>query len=233
MGSTGWPPRFALDAAHQIDHPVACSADGVAAYAFAMDLERRVESLLAGGDGPAAVSAVVETHGASVYGYLCSLLDEDDAADVYSQWAEDVLRGLAGFRFECSLRSWAFKLAWHAAARHRRDPYRARRERLPSSAASRLPAPAPPSSMLPGGRRDRLRRLRESLPPEDQTLLFLRIDRELEWEEIAAVLSGAEGTGATPAEEDPAAVSAVALRKRFERLKDRLARRAREEGLLD
>ncbi len=198
-----------------------------------MDLERRVESLLAGGDSQEAVSAVVATHGASVYGYLCSLLDEDDAADVYSQWAEDVLRGLAGFRFECSLRSWAFKLAWHAAARHRRDPYRARRERLPSSAASRLPAPAPPSSMLPGGRRDRLRRLRESLPPEDQTLLFLRIDRELEWEEIAAVLSGTEGAGATPAEEDPAAVSAVALRKRFERLKDRLARRAREEGLLD
>jgi RNA polymerase sigma-70 factor (ECF subfamily) len=199
-----------------------------------MDLERRVESLLARGELSAAVSAVVEAHGASVYGYLCSLLEEDDAGDVYSQWAEDVLRGLPGFRFECTLRSWAFKLAWHAAARHRRDPYRARRQRLPSSAASRLPAPAAPSSMLPGGRRDRLRRLRESLPPEDQTLLFLRIDRELEWEEIAAVLA-ADGDGAEepPAAEAPAPVSAVALRKRYERLKDRLARQAREEGLLD
>jgi RNA polymerase sigma-70 factor (ECF subfamily) len=200
-----------------------------------MDLERRVESLLAAGDLSAAVSAMVEAHGASVYGYLRTLLDEDEAGDVYSQWAEDVLRGLPGFRFECTLRSWAFKLAWHAAARHRRDPYRARRERLPSSAASRLPAPAAPSSMLPGGRRDRLRRLRESLPPEDQTLLFLRIDRELEWEEIADVLAGGgdgEGGGDGPAAAGEPA-SAVALRKRYERLKDRLARLAREEGLLD
>jgi RNA polymerase sigma-70 factor (ECF subfamily) len=201
-----------------------------------MDLERHVEALLAGGNVGAAVEAVIEAQGASVYGYLCSLtnLSEDDAADVYSQWTEDVLRGLAGFRFECSLRSWTFRLAYHAVARYRRDPYRARGERFPSSAASRLPAQPPASSMFPGGRRDLLRKLRETLPPDEQTLLFLRVDRELEWEEIAAVLSGDGGAEETaPPAEAGSTVSAVALRKRFERLKERLARRAREEGLLD
>jgi RNA polymerase sigma-70 factor (ECF subfamily) len=186
-----------------------------------MDVERRVEALVAAGDLAAAVSVVVDRHGGAIYGYLCTLFDDDEAGDVYSQWAEDVLRGLAGFRRECSLRSWLFKLAWHAGARHRRDPYRARGERLPSSAASRLAAPLPASSRLPGGRRDLLRRLRDSLGPEDQTLLHLRIDRELEWEEIAAVLSDGEP------------LTSAALRKRFERLKERLAARAREEGLLD
>jgi RNA polymerase sigma-70 factor, ECF subfamily len=64
--------------------------------------------------------------------------------------------------------------------------------------------------------------LRAELPVEDRTLLVLRLDRELEWDEIAAVL-GAEGVP----------VSAAALRKRYERLKARLERRAREEGLID
>jgi hypothetical protein len=75
--------------------------------------------------------------------------------------------------------------------------------------------------MGPGGRSDRLRRLRAELPAQDQTLLVLRVDKELEWEEIAAVLAA-----------ENAPVSAVALRKRFERIKTRLARRAREEGLV-
>ncbi len=187
-----------------------------------MDVEGRVDDHLSRGDLEAAASAGIEGYGGSVYGYLCMLLEEDDARDVFSQWAEDLWRGLPGFRRECTLRGWAFKLAWHAAARHLRDPYRARGERLPSSAASRLAASMAASSVLPGGRRERLRKLRETLPAEDQTLLHLRIDRELEWEEIAAVLA---------ASGEP--VSAAALRKRFERLKERLAKRARDEGLLE
>jgi RNA polymerase sigma-70 factor (ECF subfamily) len=202
-----------------------------------MDVEARVAELVARGELAEAASVAIERYGPSVYGYLCSLLDEDDARDVFSQWAEDVWRGLPGFRRECTLRAWLFKLAWHAAARYRRDPYRARRERLPTGAASRLAASAIASSVLHGGgRRERLRRLRASLPPEDETLLVLRVDKELEWEEIAAVLSTTSEPGAageTPAGEAPAAVTAPALRKRFERLKDRLAERAREEGLLD
>jgi RNA polymerase sigma-70 factor (ECF subfamily) len=168
-------------------------------------------------------AAAIRDHGPAVYRYLRLLLDEDDADDVYSQWAEDLWRGLPGFRCECTLRAWAFKLAWHAAARHLRDPYRARGERLRSSAASRLAASVAASSLLlPGGRAERLRKLRGTLPPEDQTLLHLRIDRELDWKETAAVL---EASGKP--------VSAAALRKRFERIKNQLARRARDEGLLE
>lgn len=164
----------------------------------------------------------IEDLGPPVFGYLRTLLDEDDAREVFSQWAEDLWRGLPGFRGDCTLRAWAFRLAWHAAARFWRDPYRARAERLPTSIASRLAASAARSSALPGGRRDRLHRLRAALDPEEQTLLSLRIDRELEWQEIADVLA-AEGAPA----------SVPALRKRFERLKDRMASVARAEGLLD
>jgi RNA polymerase sigma-70 factor (ECF subfamily) len=187
-----------------------------------MDLGERVRSGLAAGAVDEAATAALEGHGPAILGYLCTLLGDDDARDVFSTWAEDVWRGLPGFRFECSLRTWVYRLAWHAVQRFRRDPYRRRAQPLPDSAASRLAVSIAASGMAPGSRRDRLRRLREGLPPEDQTLLVLRIDRELEWEEIALVLSA-----------EAAPVTSTGLRKRFERLKDRLRRTAEEEGLLD
>jgi RNA polymerase sigma-70 factor (ECF subfamily) len=87
--------------------------------------------------------------------------------------------------------------------------------------ASRIAASVATESRA-GGRRDRLRRLRQALDPEERTLLVLRLDRELPWEEVALVLSG-----------DGAPLEPAALRKRFERLKGKLARMARDQGLVD
>lgn len=174
------------------------------------------------GDETGGAAAAIETHGPSIFRYLCTLLDGDDAHDVFSLWAEDLWRGLPEFRGECSLRAWAYRLAWHAACRFRRDAYRARGQRLATSAASRLAASVAASTVAMASRRAGLHRLREKLSPEDQTLLTLRVDRELEWEEIAAVLSS---------EGEP--VTAAALRQRFHRLTERLKDLAREEGLID
>lgn len=186
-------------------------------------VETRVLAHSEAGRPDEAATAAIEGYGAAVFGYLRSVLDdEDDARDAYAQWAEDLWKGLPGFRREASLRGWTYRLAWHAACRLRRDPYRARGVRLPTSAASRLAASVAASTVATGSRRAGLDRLRAQLPPEDRTLLTLRLDRELEWDEVAVVLS-AEG----------APVGAAALRKRFERLKERLRELAREEGLLD
>jgi RNA polymerase sigma-70 factor, ECF subfamily len=186
-----------------------------------MGLDDQVAALLERGAVDEAASAALEALGPAVLGYLASLHPEDDARDVFSIFAEDLWRGLPAFRRESSLRTWAFRLAWHASARWRRDLWRKRGERLPTSAASRLAASIAVSRM-PGGRKDALRELRETLDPEERTLLVLRIDQELEWDEVAAVLST-----------DGAPVESATLRKRFERIKDRLARLAREQGLLE
>jgi RNA polymerase sigma-70 factor (ECF subfamily) len=185
-------------------------------------VEARVVALVDAAQADAAATAAIEGHGPGVFGYLKAVLDEDDAHDAYSQWAEDLWKGLPGFRRESSLRAWSYRLAWHAACRLLRDPYRARGRRLPSSAASRLAISVAASTIATGSRRAGLDRLRAQLPPEDRTLLTMRLDRELEWDEVAAVLS-TEG----------APVTSAALRKRFERLKERLRGLAREEGLLD
>lgn len=64
--------------------------------------------------------------------------------------------------------------------------------------------------------KDQLSQVRESLEPDDRTLLILRIDRRLAWRDIAAVMHEGEA--------DAAALGKIAarLRKRFERLKERL-----------
>lgn len=186
-----------------------------------MALDDEVAALLERGAVDEAAAAALEGLGPAVLGYLGSLHDEDDARDVFSAFAEDLWRGLPGFRGDCSLRAWAFRLAWHASTRWRRDLWRQRGQRLPTSAASRLAASLAMSRM-PGSRKDALRQLREALEPEERTLLALRVDQELEWDEVAAVLAA-----------DGAPVSAATLRKRFERIKDRLGRLAREQGLLE
>lgn len=186
-------------------------------------LERKIEEQLARGETDPAATTVIQGYGPSVLAYLCTLLPQDDARDAFSMFAEDLWRSLRTFRRDCTARAWAYRIAWHAAARYLRDPYRVRRERLPTTAASRLAASMSPRSVLRSARRcDRLGELREMLGPEERTLLVLRIDKELDWSEIAAVLS-AEGRSISP----------VALRKRFERLKDKLERLARREGFLD
>lgn len=188
------------------------------------DVEARALALLDAGDPRGAADVAVRGYGQRIFAYVCGMIPaDDDALDVFQLWSEDVWRGLPGFRRESRLRTWAYRLAHHAASRFRRDPYRARQERLPSSAASRLAVSiAAQSAAVRAGRREQLRRLAATLTPEDQALIFLRAERELSWEECAEILS-ADGADVTPA----------ALRKRWERLKERLGRMAKEEGLLD
>jgi RNA polymerase sigma-70 factor (ECF subfamily) len=185
----------------------------------------RAGALLAAGDLRGAAEAVIRDQGPQLFGYLAAVLRNDgDAADVFSQFAEDLWRGLPGFRGECPLRVWAYRLAWHAAARHLRDPYRARGRRLETTELSRVADEVRSSVLLGRGeaRRRGIDRLREQLAPDEQSLLVLRLDRGLSWREVATVLA-----------EDGEEVDETTLRKRFERLKDRLARMAREEGLLE
>ena len=189
------------------------------------DLEPRILALLDAGDVSGASTEALRGFGPQVLGYLTAVLrDEDDAHDVFSQFAEDLWRGLPGFRRESAVRTWAFRLAWHAASRYARDPYRKRHRPILTTEASKIAEQVRStfSTYAPGGRADKLLKLRESLDTEEQTLLILRVDKAMAWEDVAEVLR-ADGEPATPA----------ALRKRFERLKEKLGRMAREQGLIE
>ena len=186
-----------------------------------MEGEVRVRQLLAGGDADGAATEALRALGPAILGWLRALHGPDDGDEVFAEFAERLWKGLPGFRGESPLRAWAYRIAWNASHSFHGDAWQRRRLRLDTSAASRLAANVS-RSLGPSADEPRLRRLREMLPPDDHTLLVLRLDREMAWEEIATVLSGS----GTP-------VTAAALRKRYERLKEKLARQARQEGLLE
>jgi RNA polymerase sigma-70 factor (ECF subfamily) len=120
---------------------------------------------------------------------------------------------MGGFRGESSFRTWAFKVAYHTALNARSEAWRRLGRPFETGEASRLAEEIRTRTVIRDERqRTRLDEIRAQLTPEEQTLLTLRIDQQLSWEEIANVCS-ADGTP----------VDAPALRKRFERLKKRLA----------
>jgi hypothetical protein len=78
--------------------------------------------------------------------------------------------------------------------------------------------------------RSRFTELRESLPEADQTLLMLRVDRGLPWNELVEILDEADDTAA-PRSAEALRRDSARLRKRFQALKDKLREMARQAGL--
>jgi RNA polymerase sigma-70 factor (ECF subfamily) len=188
----------------------------------AASVAARFAELLGKGELKGAATVAIRGLGPEILGYLTAVVrDPVDASDLFSQFAESLWRSLPQFRQECSLRTWAYHLAWHAVQRSARDPYRRRGHRLATSQASRLAAEVRASTSIRREQRsERVERLRQRLEPDEQTLLILRLDRELSWREVAQVFA-----------EQGSEIGEAALRKRFERTKDRLIRLARDEGL--
>ncbi len=187
------------------------------------DAEARIAALALQGDHQAASVALLEAYGREVRSYLQAVVAEPAAADeAFSAFQLNVWKGMGSWRQEGSARAWAYRVAWNAASRFHRDPWRRRRVRMVTGLASRLAQPAVSSHRRTEEERARaLAELRACLPPGEQALLILKVDRGLTWAEVAAVLS-TEGT--------PPALAA--LRKRFERLTRKLGRLARARGLL-
>lgn len=180
--------------------------------------------LIARGELREAAGVAIRGLGPEVLRYLRSTLrDEADAADAHSIWAERLWHGLASFRFECSLLTWALRLATNTAVNVRNAAWRRRVRRFRTGEASAIAAETRASSLVRVEREARgLEALQRLLSVPEQALLALRLDRKLSWQEIADVLS-----------RDGRPVTAGTVSKRFERIKDRLRRKAREQGLIE
>ena len=183
------------------------------------------------GDLERAVCVGLSHYRAEVYSFLCARLrSEADAHEVWAQSSEDIWRGIAAFRWQCSFRTWLYTLARHAAIRFERSPANHAGRRQALSRVSE-PIDRERSRTRPYLRtdvKDRLSALRATLTPDEQSLLVLRVDRGLSWEEVSRVLHD-------DAEADDASIRrhAINLRQRFRQLTERLRERARAEGWFD
>lgn len=183
-----------------------------------------------------AATLWIETHGPDVLTFLGALRSpEVDLDEVFGQFCEDVWRGMKGFRWECGPRTWSYRLARNAWNRALKSSRRRGRRVVALADAPRLSqvAAAVRSTTQVHQRttiKDRFSALREHLELDDQMLLIVRVDRGLEWPEVARVMIE-EGV----VDDDPAELRRVSarLRKQFQRVKERLRALAERDGLLD
>jgi len=198
------------------------------------ELEQEIRRRLDARDLAGAATLAIRGYGAEIYGFLVTFhRDEEDAAEVFSIFSERLFRDLPAFQRDCSVRTWAYVLARHSSLNYCRDRRRRERRQCELPEGSELSAiveqiRSETASYLRSERRARFTALRESLAPEDQMLLALRVDRGLAWSDLARVLR--EGAG--PLGEDELKREAARLRKRFQILKERLLELGHRAGVV-
>ena len=192
------------------------------------ELEQTIREACQRQDWQAAATHALRGYGPEVLGFLVGLeSSEQRGREVFSTFCEDLWRGLPGFGWDCSLRTWLYCVARHACFREKR----AERRRPYGMPLSKAPAVAEVAWQVRSGThtfqrtevKERVRRLREALPDSDRMLLILRVDREMSWRDLARVVLGGSPS---PVELER---EAVRLRKRFQLVKERLRAGLREQ----
>lgn len=193
------------------------------------ELDGRVRSLLAAGDTSGAATLVLRELGPEVLGFLSGVLGDADADEVYSALSERLWKSLRGFEGRCSLRTWTYVLARREITRFRKGMRRHAEGRVPLSELKEvLAVPRSRSrSALATHKQRQLTALRDELPIEDRTLLILRVDRKLAFDEIALAFADNPEVFA----EVDRKREAARLRKRFQLVKQRLVARLRRHAI--
>jgi RNA polymerase sigma-70 factor (ECF subfamily) len=192
-------------------------------------LERAIEDHCDAGRWDEATTVAIEGYGAELMGYLAALCgDSQRAGEVFSDVCFDLWRGMKGFRWESSFRTWAYRLAHNARARSFRGAAQRPERNVPLSDAPQVlqvvaRVRTATAKHLRTELKTEIAKLREALSEDERAVLVLRVDRQLSWREIAEVLADdGEDLGRF----------ATTLRKRFERAKSRLRALAEARGLL-
>lgn len=187
-------------------------------------LDDELKALIAAGDFDRATEGAIRLYGPELVGWLCSVLPtEADAQDAFSRASVELWKSLRRFEGRCSVRTWCYMLARHAAVKVRSR--QVEHEVLVSQVPSMAGVVSHVWSTTRRGRAevaDVYTQIRSELDEEDQILLVLRVDKDLAWRDIAQVLLG---EAASP---DDLQRKAAALRKQFERVKERLKALAAE-----
>jgi RNA polymerase sigma-70 factor (ECF subfamily) len=190
------------------------------------------------GDHERGVTLLLQMYAEELLSFLIARLgDRSHGEEAFSLLAEDLWVSLPKFEFRSSVRTWAYMVARHVAARYARAPSRRKERNLTLSRNVQL------SQLVEQVRtrtevyrqtdvKNQARALREKLDPDDQMLLVLRVDRQMEWRDLAIVMSTGEDSPPLTLNDEALDREAARLRKRFERVKEELKRMAKESGLL-
>jgi RNA polymerase sigma-70 factor (ECF subfamily) len=196
--------------------------------------DAELRELLQNGELDLACRSILETFGGEVMRFFVNRArDPELASEAFAMFSEDIWRGLPGFVFRSSARTWTFSVAYHAllraarcSSRHSRGMSLSDVQSQPARTQTRTATPP----YLQSDAKQRLLELRGRLSEEDQALLDLRVIRRFSWKDIARIRLHA----IPEPEPEPIDVrrEAARLRKRFELLRRRLRDMARADGIL-
>ncbi len=194
------------------------------------DFDDQIQELCGRQEYDRATTLALEQLGPSIVRYLAARAgDHDLASEAFAVFSEDLWRGMSTFAGRSSLRIWAFAVARNALAQvlRRRGRERRHTEAFTTTLASRIAERVRTETLayLRTETKERFLELRKSLSADEQTLLVLRVNERLSWDDIARIqLDGL----------DPASVKreAARFRKRFQLLREKLRNLAAAEGLL-
>jgi len=200
----------------------------------AHEREHEIRAAFASGRMQDAATAVLSAYGDEILSFIHSRVrDRVDSDDAFAMFAEDLWNGLPSFGWRSSVRTWAYTLARNATIRYASTKGRRAARNVP------LSCPGAVAALVERVRettacykrtavKDQFRELREQLDLEDQTLLILRVDRNMSWRELAQTLSGTVDLDEATIERESAR-----LRKAFERVKRELKRLSEDQGLFN
>ncbi|ATB38082.1 RNA polymerase, sigma-24 subunit, ECF subfamily [Cystobacter fuscus] len=201
---------------------------------MAMDreqLEQDIRELCRSADTGRAVERALQGYGMEIMRLIASVMhNPEQANDAFSLFCENLLKGLPGFRWESSFRTWAYRLARNACYQLLHAPA-ARETPVTASLIPEQPEPGR-SDTQPWQRtsvKERFRALRDSLQPEERMILMFRVDQRLSWTEVARVMWDED--------EPPTSAAlnrkATSLRQQFQRIKAHLRTMAIGQGLIE
>ncbi|HEY0989087.1 MAG TPA: sigma-70 family RNA polymerase sigma factor [Kofleriaceae bacterium] len=191
-------------------------------------LDEEIRALLEAGDVRRATTRALQELGPQVLGFLSGALGDDDADEVFSRLSVRLWKSLAGFQSRCALRTWIYVLARQEIGRYQRRARKHVNGRVPISQLADVleDVRLRTRTTVVAERQRTVSKLRAELPIEDRTLLILRVDRRLSWDEVALAFV-ADPETCTEADKKR---ECARLRKRFQLIRERLVKRAREEA---
>lgn len=193
-------------------------------------LERDIQESCRKGEFAQAMEWALVGHGPAIMRLMASVLhDYRRSRAAFSLFSEKLRHGLPDFRWECSFRTWAYRLARNACYQVQHLP--PDEEKTESSSGPMDEAQRQVLESRPWQRtsiKERVRALREKLSPQERILLLLRVDQRLSWREVARVMSD----GDEPLTDEVLDREAAALRQQFKHTKSRLRAMGVEAGLI-
>lgn len=184
------------------------------------EINERVAKLLADGDTSEACELIIQTHGQAIFGMLIGVLhDEDRAQDVFQHFSIELWKSLDRFQGRSSVYTWSYVIARRAISAHldkdRRTPEVQLRTAQEKAIVARWTRTIT-DEWHKTETKFRFRELCEGLPEEDRMLVMLRIGEKMPWNQIVEIVAEDD------IDTDEAKRESARLRKKFERVKDKL-----------